>query len=539
MQQTITCAGFNTTSIHVSLVEVTAHGSSAGKTARAAPRHHVGRRMRRALRDAVVRLAESPRGTPPASPVDACLEPILELASGAYERWCNVRRQLYASGALPIGRVDAPVISVGNVTWGGCGKTPMAEWVARECAAFGAAPAVLSRGYRGGDEAWMLRRRLGDVRGARVMVGADRLRLARDALGGSTARVGASWRADGRAWDGTGSGTSGRGLGAGLNAFAYETKFAGDVDVDDVELRCAEDQWRGGSRGRGGGHRVGGGHGAEAASAPGRITAVEDPSDVNGPRGASIVNIRRHGGGSDAQTPSDVFVLDDGMQHLRLARDLEVVMVNALAKWGNGRLVPRGPLREHPSLALRRADVVALHHHRPIGTNRVHPRGGGAEDEGEDDAGAFEREVRSHMSPGALLVKTRMRPVRIERLARYLVRNDLEREAARVQRTMTSPLRPTCGVDSPGVRVNEVYRGATLPLGSEPGARVDAALESAPRRQGALLVRRGLPRRVGSDPRRPRGAGDEGRRERVRPAVAQHRFGGGVEPRRPRGVPRE
>jgi tetraacyldisaccharide 4'-kinase len=36
-------------------------------------------------------------------------------------------------------------------------------------------------------------------------------------------------------------------------------------------------------------------------------------------------------------------------------------MVNGLTLWGNGQLVPLGPLRE-PLIALRRADVVVIHH---------------------------------------------------------------------------------------------------------------------------------------------------------------------------------
>ena len=55
-------------------------------------------------------------------------------------------------------------------------------------------------------------------------------------------------------------------------------------------------------------------------------------------------------------------LLDDGLQHLPLVRDIEVVMVSALTPWGNGHLLPRGTLRERPRAALRRADSVVLHH---------------------------------------------------------------------------------------------------------------------------------------------------------------------------------
>lgn len=54
-------------------------------------------------------------------------------------------------------------------------------------------------------------------------------------------------------------------------------------------------------------------------------------------------------------------ILDDGMQHLPLHRDLEIVMVNGMMPWGNCHLVPVGPLRE-PLIALSRADIVVIHH---------------------------------------------------------------------------------------------------------------------------------------------------------------------------------
>jgi len=55
----------------------------------------------------------------------------------------------------------------------------------------------------------------------------------------------------------------------------------------------------------------------------------------------------------------DVAILDDGFQHRRLARDLDIVLLDGLCPFGYGRLLPRGLLREPPS-ALRRADLVVI-----------------------------------------------------------------------------------------------------------------------------------------------------------------------------------
>jgi len=57
--------------------------------------------------------------------------------------------------------------------------------------------------------------------------------------------------------------------------------------------------------------------------------------------------------------PLDAVILDDGFQHLRLKRDLDLVLVSAARGFGNKRVLPAGPMRE-PLTALRRADAVIV-----------------------------------------------------------------------------------------------------------------------------------------------------------------------------------
>src|SRR5216684_3021653 len=83
---------------------------------------------------------------------------------------------LYAHGWLKQKRLRGTVISVGNLTVGGTGKTPMVIWLAEKFLAEGKRVAILSRGYRGdgstSDEVELLKRRLGDR--VRIGVGANR-----------------------------------------------------------------------------------------------------------------------------------------------------------------------------------------------------------------------------------------------------------------------------------------------------------------------------------------------------------------------------
>ena len=181
----------------------------------------------------------------------------------AYGAAVRARLALYRAGALNVHSAGAPVVSVGNITAGGTGKTPLVEWLGRALAAGeGRRVCVLTRGY-------------GREGGGRVVV-SDGARIKAGAReGGDEPRL-----------------LAGRLLGHGVAVVA---------DAD----RVAAARW-----------------------------ARENLS-------------------------SEVFVLDDGFQHLRLARDLNVVTIDATDPWGGGRLLPAGRLRE-PRGGLRRADCVVI-----------------------------------------------------------------------------------------------------------------------------------------------------------------------------------
>lgn len=167
----------------------------------------------------------------------------LRVASVPYGLTVRLRNAAYQRGWLRSERVLVPVVSVGNLTAGGTGKTPCVEHIARFYRGLDRRVAILSRGYGGAggrnDEALVLEENLPDVP---HLQGADRVALAR--------------------------------------------------------------------------------------------TAVEE-------------------------LESEVLLLDDGFQHRRLARDLDLVLIDAMAPWGHGYLLPRGLLRE-PTSSLRRAGVILL-----------------------------------------------------------------------------------------------------------------------------------------------------------------------------------
>jgi tetraacyldisaccharide 4'-kinase len=96
--------------------------------------------------------------------------------SVVYRLVVSAKNWMYDAGWLKTKRLNGMVISVGNLTTGGTGKTPMVLWLAQRFLAEGKSVAILSRGYKGSrgtsDEIELLRRRLGD--GVRFGVGPDR-----------------------------------------------------------------------------------------------------------------------------------------------------------------------------------------------------------------------------------------------------------------------------------------------------------------------------------------------------------------------------
>ena len=155
----------------------------------------------------------------------------------------------YARGIFRTRKLPGTVISVGNLTAGGTGKTPMVLWISERLAEEGKQAAILTRGYRGTSDA-----------STRGVPQSDEVALLRDRLAGK------------------------------------------------VQLGVGADRYKNGE------------------------------------------TLARHG--------VDWFVLDDGFQHLKLARDANIVLLDATDPFG-GAVLPSGRLRE-PVSALRRADIVVI-----------------------------------------------------------------------------------------------------------------------------------------------------------------------------------
>ncbi len=196
--------------------------------------------------------------------------------SGLYRFLMNRRNGLYERGAFRSHRIDAPVISVGNLTMGGTGKTPLVLWMAEALVAQGLRVCVLTRGYR--------RKSRG-----RIVV------------------------SDGMT----------------INATIDE---AGD---EAMMLAAALDR---------------------------RAAVICDGDRLAGARWAI------------EKLQSNVILLDDGFQHRHIARDLDIVAIDATNPWGNGHLLPAGILRE-PATGLDRADCfVITRAHNPAQVGELRKR---------------------------------------------------------------------------------------------------------------------------------------------------------------------
>ena len=181
--------------------------------------------------------------------------------SAIYSGLVATGNTLYRRQIFQTHKVGAPVISVGNLTTGGTGKTPIVEIVARHLANSERSVCVLTRGYR------------------------------RESSGRVIVSDGTQVLADVNQ--------------AGDEAFLLAQKLRGRAAVVCDADRVAAARW-----------------------------ATENLG-------------------------SNVFVLDDGFQHQRIARDLNIAVIDATNPWGNGHVLPAGALRESPR-ALARADCVVM-----------------------------------------------------------------------------------------------------------------------------------------------------------------------------------
>jgi tetraacyldisaccharide 4'-kinase len=108
----------------------------------------------------------------------AVLRVALAPAEAAYGAITGARNAAYDRGWLSSERVEVPVISIGNISVGGAGKTPFAAWVARRLREWGRRPAIALRGY--GEDEILLHRELNpDVP---VFRGKRRVDAAREAV---------------------------------------------------------------------------------------------------------------------------------------------------------------------------------------------------------------------------------------------------------------------------------------------------------------------------------------------------------------------
>src|SRR4051794_25843593 len=124
-------------------------------------------------------------------PAAGLLRAALAAAEPFYATAALARNWTFDAGVRTSHRLPRPVISVGNITTGGTGKTPVVRWLAGRLRDAGRQVAVLARGYGArpgelGDEQLMLRRLLNDMPGVgpvSIVANPDRVAAARKLLG--------------------------------------------------------------------------------------------------------------------------------------------------------------------------------------------------------------------------------------------------------------------------------------------------------------------------------------------------------------------
>lgn len=103
---------------------------------------------------------------------------LLAPAEALYRAVIATRGMLYDWGVFRAEDFSVPILSIGNLSVGGTGKTPVAAWFARTLSAKGLRPGIVLRGY-GGDET-IVHQRLNE--GVPVIAAADRVRGIREAI---------------------------------------------------------------------------------------------------------------------------------------------------------------------------------------------------------------------------------------------------------------------------------------------------------------------------------------------------------------------
>jgi len=111
-------------------------------------------------------------------PLPSILSPLTVPASWLYRNAVNRRNRRFDRG-IGVVQVGIPVISVGNLTTGGTGKTPMVQWIVERLLDAGCSPAICLRGYAArdgepGDEQLIYE---GELPGTPVLAGSNRVEL--------------------------------------------------------------------------------------------------------------------------------------------------------------------------------------------------------------------------------------------------------------------------------------------------------------------------------------------------------------------------